>query len=191
MGGASSEVTASTTNVLIESAHFDPTTVARSSRRHRLTTEASKRFERGVDPDVTAAAAELGGATCWSQLGGGTPDAGVTDVDHRVARQPFDFDPGLPSRYVGLDYPREEVLATLRAIGCEVTEAGGVAEVSDAFGKGDVVSVLPPSWRPDLNDGPDLVEEVARVRGYDEIPSVLPAGRPRAGASPTASAPGA
>ena len=59
MGGESSEVTSSTTNVLIESAHFDPTTVARSSRRHRLTTEASKRFERGVDPDVTAAAAEL------------------------------------------------------------------------------------------------------------------------------------
>ena len=108
------------------------------------------------------------------ELGGGTPDVGVTDVDHRRARQPFDFDPGLPTRYVGLDYPREEVLATLRAIGCEVTEASGVAEVSDAFGKGDVLSVLPPSWRPDLNDGPDLVEEVARVRGYDQIPSVLP-----------------
>jgi len=173
MGGESSEVGPSTTNVLIESAHFDATTVARSSRRHRLTTEASKRFERGVDPDVTAAAAELA-VRLLVELGGGTPDEGVTDVDHRRARQPFDFDPGLPTRYVGLDYPREEVLATLRAIGCEVTEASGVAEVSDAFGKGDVLSVLPPSWRPDLNDGPDLVEEVARVRGYDQIPSVLP-----------------
>ena len=173
MGGESSEVTSTTGNVLIESAHFDPTTVARSSRRHRLTTEASKRFERGVDPDVTAAAAELA-VRLLVQLGGGTPDEGVTDVDHRRARRPFDFDPGLPSRYVGLDYPREEVLATLRAIGCEVTEPGGVAEVSDAFGKGDVVSVLPASWRPDLGDGPDLVEEVARVRGYDQIPSVLP-----------------
>ena len=173
MGGASSEVTAGTTNVLIESAHFDPTTVARSSRRHRLTTEASKRFERGVDPDVTAAAAQLA-VDLLVSLGGGTPDAGVTDVDHRVAREPFDFDPGLPTRYVGLEYPREEVLATLRAIGCRLSGTGGVSEVSDAFGHGDVVSVLPPSWRPDLNDGPDLVEEVARVRGYDQIPSVLP-----------------
>jgi phenylalanyl-tRNA synthetase beta chain len=173
MGGESSEVGSSTTNVLIESAHFDPTTVARSSRRHRLTTEASKRFERGVDPDVTAAAAQLA-VDLLVSLGGGTPDAGVTDVDHRVAREPFDFDPALPTRYVGLEYPREEVLATLRAIGCTVSGPGGVAEVSDAFGHGDVVSVLPPSWRPDLNDGPDLVEEVARVRGYDQIPSVLP-----------------
>ncbi|SES49593.1 phenylalanyl-tRNA synthetase beta subunit [Pedococcus cremeus] len=173
MGGESSEVTSSTTNVLIESAHFDPTTVARSSRRHRLTTEASKRFERGVDPDVTAAAAELA-VRLLVELGGGTPDPGVTDIDHRRGREPFAFDLGLPSRYVGLDYPRDEVLATLRAIGCEVTEPSGVGDVSDAFGHGDVVSVLPASWRPDLADGPDLVEEVARVRGYDQIPSVLP-----------------
>ena len=182
MGGEASEVTSSTTNVLIESAHFDPTTVARSSRRHRLTTEASKRFERGVDPDVTAVAAELA-VRLLLELGGGTPDPGVTDVDHRTARRPFDFDPGLPSRYVGLDYPREEVLATLRAIGCEVTEPSGVADVSDAFGKGDLVSVLPASWRPDLGDGPDLVEEVARVRGYDEIPSILPQAPPGHGLS--------
>jgi phenylalanyl-tRNA synthetase beta chain len=173
MGGESSEVSSATTNVLIESAHFDPTTVARSSRRHRLTTEASKRFERGVDPDVTAAAAELA-VRLLVELGGGTPDPGVTDVDHRRGREPFDFDLGLPSRYVGLDYPRDEVIATLQAIGCEVTEPGGVGDVSDAFGHGDVVSVLPASWRPDLADGPDLVEEVARVRGYDQIPSVLP-----------------
>ncbi|MDF2145898.1 phenylalanine--tRNA ligase subunit beta [Knoellia sp. p5-6-4] len=173
MGGESSEVGSSTTNVLIESAHFDPTTVARSSRRHRLTTEASKRFERGVDPEVTAAAAQLA-VDLLVSLGGGTPDAGVTDVDHRVDREPFDFDPALPTRYVGLEYPRAEVLETLRAIGCRVSGPDGVSEVSDAFGHGDVVSVLPPSWRPDLKDGPDLVEEVARVRGYDQIPSVLP-----------------
>jgi phenylalanyl-tRNA synthetase beta chain len=167
MGGESSEVTASTTNVLIESAHFDPTTVARSSRRHRLTTEASKRFERGVDPDVTAAAAQLA-VSLLIELGGGTAEPGVTDVDDRLPREPFRFDLGLPTRYVGLDYPREEVLGTLRAIGCVV-----------AAGTGETVEVLPPSWRPDLADGPDLVEEVARVRGYDEIPSVLP--RPTGG----------
>jgi phenylalanyl-tRNA synthetase beta chain len=162
MGGATSEVGESTTNVLIEAAHFDPVTVARSSRRHRLTTEASKRFERGVDHAVSAAAAQLA-VDLLVEHGGGTADPGVTDVDHRVSAEPFDFDTTLPTRYVGLQYPREEVLATLRGIGCTVTERDG-----------DVVSVLAPSWRPDLTNGPELVEEVARVRGYDQIPSVLP-----------------
>ena len=168
MGGATSEVTGTTTNVLIEAAHFDPITVARSSRRHRLTTEASKRFERGVDHAVTAAAAQLA-VDLLVEHGGGTADEGVTDVDLRVAAEPFDFDTTLPTRYIGLDYPREpRSLATLRAIGCEVVEPAG-------DGAGDThVAVLPPSWRPDLTDGPELVEEVARVRGYDQIPSVLP-----------------
>jgi phenylalanyl-tRNA synthetase beta chain len=163
MGGATSEVTDSTTNVLIEAAHFDPTSVARSSRRHRLTTEASKRFERGVDPAVAAAAAQLA-VDLLVEHGGGTADEGVTDVDHRVPAEAFPFDMTLPTRYIGIEFPREEVLATLRAIGCDVTEGASPTEVT----------VLPPSWRPDLTDGPELVEEVARVRGYDQIPSVLP-----------------
>lgn len=162
MGGESSEVTESTTDVLIEAAHFDPVTVARSSRRHRLTTEASKRFERGVDPAITAAAAQLA-VDLLVEHGGGTADEGVTDVDNRVAVGAFDFDVTLPTRYIGLDYPRDEVVATLRAIGCDVDER-----------EGDLVSVTAASWRPDLTDGPELVEEVARVRGYDQIPSVLP-----------------
>ena len=126
MGGATSEVTGTTTNVLIEAAHFDPITVARSSRRHRLTTEASKRFERGVDHAVPAAAAQLA-VDLLVEHGGGTADQGVTDVDLRVAAEPFDFDPSLPTRYIGLDYPRAEVLATLRAIGCEVRGRGRAA----------------------------------------------------------------
>lgn len=162
MGGESSEVSDRTTNILIEAAHFDPVSVARSARRHRLSTEASRRFERGVDPDVTAAAAQLA-VDLLVEHGGGTADPTYTDVDHRLDREPFDFDTTLPTRYVGLEYPREEVLATLAAIGCTVQERDG-----------DVVSVLAPSWRPDLTDGPELVEEVARVRGYDQIPSVLP-----------------
>ena len=162
MGGESSEVSDSTTDVLIEAAHFDAVTVARSSRRHRLTTEASKRFERGVDPAVTAAAAQLA-VDLLVEHGGGTADAGVTDVDHREPAQPFTFDVTLPTRYIGLDYGRDEVLTTLRAIGCEVEERDG-----------NVVSVVAAPWRPDLTDGPELVEEVARVRGFDQIPSVLP-----------------
>ncbi|MGE9781102.1 phenylalanine--tRNA ligase subunit beta [Janibacter sp. G368] len=161
MGGASSEVDDATTDVLVEAAHFDAVSVARSARRHRLTTEASKRFERGVDPAVTAAAAQLA-VDLLVEHGGGTADDTATDVGTPAPPAAIPFDPTLPSRYIGLDYPREEVVATLTAIGCAVAD------------EGESLLVTPPTWRPDLEDGPDLVEEVARVRGYDQIPSVVP-----------------
>ncbi|MEO7447094.1 MAG: phenylalanine--tRNA ligase subunit beta, partial [Humibacillus sp.] len=106
MGGASSEVGRATTDVVIEAAHFDPTTVARSSRRHRLTSEASKRFERGVDPAVTAAAAQLA-VDLLVAHGGGTADPGVTDVDHTSPPAAYLLDVTEPGRIVGVDYPRE------------------------------------------------------------------------------------
>ncbi len=175
MGGATSEVGASTTDVLVEAAHFDPTSVARSSRRHRLITEASKRFERGVDPDITAIAAELA-VNLLMEFGGGTADDGVTDVDHRPARDRIDLDPSLPARLIGLPYSRQEVIETLREIGCDVVEpAGSVSGTESGSGSpSGALSVLPPSWRPDLTNGPDFAEEVVRLRGYDQIPSVLP-----------------
>ena len=165
MGGATSEVGPSTTDVLVEAAHFDPTSVARSSRRHKLTTEASKRFERGVDPDITDVAAQMA-VNLLLEFGGGSADVGVTDVDHRPARPRIDLDPSLPARLIGLPYSRPEVISTLREIGCDVLEP-------DEPGAA-VLSVLPPAWRPDLTNGPDFAEEVVRLRGYDQIPSVLP-----------------
>lgn len=169
MGGETSEVSDATTNVLVEAAHFDPVTVARSARRHRLATEASKRFERGVDPAVTAAAAQLA-VDLLVEHGGGTADPAATDVGRPAHPAPIVIDPELPTRYIGLDYPREEVVATLTAIGCTVADTP--ADPGSA-GAG-TLTVTPPTWRPDLVDGPDLVEEVARVRGYDAIPSVVP-----------------
>jgi len=169
MGGATSEVGASTRDVLIEAAHFDPTSVARSSRRHKLTTEASKRFERGVDPEITAVAAQLA-VNLLVEFGGGAVDDGVTDVDHRPPRARIDLDPSLPARLVGLPYSREEVIASLRQIGCDVLEMTEPGSESESL----TVSVLPPSWRPDLGNGPDFAEEVVRLRGYDQIPSILP-----------------
>lgn len=171
MGGATSEVSASTTNVLIEAAHFDPISIARSSRRHRLSTEASKRFERGVDPAMAAAVAELA-VQFLVEHGGGVADPEVTDADLRTERSAYRFDTTLaqaliePGPSEGLDHG--SVVSVLQAIGCTVTSAG-----DPGAGNTDV-DVLPPSWRPDLRNGPDLVEEVARVRGYDKIPSVVP-----------------
>ncbi len=168
MGGATSEVSPTTTDVLIEAAHFDPVTVARSSRRHKLVTEASKRFERGADPALPPAAAQL----CVDLLvehGGGTVDSAVTDVDETRPRDAYELDVALPTRLVGVDYPRERVVEILRAEGCTVDDAGG-----------PTIRVTPPTWRPDLVDGPDYAEEVARIDGYEKIPSIVrtpPSGR--------------
>jgi phenylalanyl-tRNA synthetase beta chain len=168
MGGATSEVTPTTTDVLVEAAHFDPITVARSSRRHKLVSEASKRFERGVDPALPPAAAQLV-VDLLVEHGGGTADPAVTDVDDTQPRDAYALDVALPSRLVGVDYPRERVVEILRVEGCAVVDEGGEA-----------VRVTPPSWRPDLVDGPDYAEEVARIDGYEKIPSIVrtpPSGR--------------
>jgi phenylalanyl-tRNA synthetase beta chain len=168
MGGATSEVTPTTTDVLIEAAHFDPVTVARSSRRHKLVTEASKRFERGVDPALPPAAAQLV-VDLLVEHGGGTADPAVTDVDNTEPRDAYELDVTLPTRLVGVDYSRQRVTEILWSEGCAVEDRGG-----------DTVEVTPPTWRPDLVDGPDYAEEVARLDGYEKIPSIVrtpPSGR--------------
>jgi len=160
MGGELTEVGPSTRDVLIEAAHFDPVSVARTARRHRLPSEASKRFERGVDPDVAAAAADLAVALLVEH-GGATADPRVGDLDDRTPPTTIELPVSLPAALVGVDYPDAEVTARLLEIGCAVT--------------GDeLLTVAPPSWRPDLVQPYDLVEEVARLEGYDRIPSVLP-----------------
>jgi phenylalanyl-tRNA synthetase beta chain len=160
MGGASSEVGDSTTDVLVEAAHFDPVTVARTARRHKLSTEASRRFERGVDTELADRAAELA-VRLLIEHGGGAPGP-VTDVDERAPIEPVRMAWDLPNRLVGRDWTRAEVVETLTEIGCKVAQDG------------DTLVVTAPSWRPDLRLGVDLVEEVARLRGYEHIPSVLP-----------------
>lgn len=171
MGGASSEVTGDTTDVLIESAHFDARSVSRTARRHRLPSEASKRFERGVDPDICAIAAQMA-VDLLVQLGGGTADPDITDVDQRQPRARITFDLALPSAYVGYSYDPERVIDILQEIGCDVS-------TSDS----GTVEVLPASWRPDLVDAPTLVEEVARIVGYAHIPSLVPGGSGGSGLS--------
>ncbi|MFN0283999.1 MAG: phenylalanine--tRNA ligase subunit beta [Kineosporiaceae bacterium] len=163
MGGASSEVSATTTDILLEAAHFDPVTVARTARRHRLSTEASRRFERGVDTDLADRAAELA-VRLLVEHAGGTAGA-VTDVDERVAIVPVELRTDLAERVIGVPLDRDSVVAHLERMECRVAPGGS--------GR-DVLSVTPPSWRPDLRIPVDLVEEIARLVGYDAIPSVLP-----------------
>ncbi|WP_449385335.1 phenylalanine--tRNA ligase subunit beta [Cellulomonas soli] len=162
MGGADSEVGPGTSDLLIEAAHFDPVTVARTARRHKLPSEAAKRFERGVDPQLPRVAVARV-AALLVEHGGGVVDDALTDVDRTAAptvvRLPLD----LPARLVGVGYTGAQVRETLEQIGCSVEGADE-----------GVVDVRIPPWRPDLAVPVDLVEEVARLRGYDAIPSVLP-----------------
>jgi phenylalanyl-tRNA synthetase beta chain len=163
MGGAATEIGDTTTSVLIESAHFLPLAIARAARRHKLPSEASKRFERGVDPDLADAAAEAA-VRLLVALGGGTEGA-ATDVDETpepaVLRLPAD----LPGRVAGVPYPADVVRRRLEQVGCTVAGAADGAAVLD---------VTPPTWRPDLTGSAELVEEVVRLEGYDAIPVVLP-----------------
>lgn len=167
MGGLSTEIVDSTNAVLLEAAHWDPVTVGRSARRHRLISEASKRFERGVDPEMARVAVARASALLV-EYGGGRVLPGVLDVDYRVPRAPIPLDSGLPGRVAGIDYPCGTVTAALADIGCTVSGAVTLA-------------VLPPPWRPDLTDPADLCEEVTRVDGYDAVPSTLPLAPPGRG----------
>jgi phenylalanyl-tRNA synthetase beta chain len=161
MGGATTEIDATTSQVLIEGAHFTASVISRSARRHGLLSEASRRFERGVDPAVASVAVQRA-ADLLAEFGGGTAETTSTDVGERPPPTTIRISATLPAEVVGVDYDRDEVLGTLLAVGCAVDEVG--AELS----------VTVPSWRPDLRDPFDLVEEVARLAGYDRIPSVLP-----------------
>lgn len=161
MGGATSEVTETTTNVLIEAAHFHPVSVARSARRHKLPTESSKRFERGVDYQLAPVAAQRA-ADLLVRYGGGSYGP-ITEIDCTQAPAPIEFALDAASRLTGVDYPREQVVGLLREIGCQVNDDGGAT-----------VQVSAPSWRPDLTGSAELVEEIARLDGYDNIPVQLP-----------------
>jgi phenylalanyl-tRNA synthetase beta chain len=168
MGGASTEIGDGTTNVLLEAAHWEPTGVARTARRHRLPSEAAKRFERGVDPEMTvvalARAAEL-----LSEYGGASVVGGVVDVDTRGPRATIELDAAEPARVAGVPYTAAQVVELLGAVGADV-DAGG-----------NPLVVTPPTWRPDLTDPADLIEEVVRLAGYDDVPSVLPTAPPGRG----------
>ena len=164
MGGSSTELSPATTTVLVEAAHFDPVAVARAARRHKLPSEASRRFERGVDADLPAVAAGLV-VRMLVDLGGATADPALTDVDRRVAPRAVDLPAGLPARVAGRAFTSAEVLAHLGSVGCRVHDSGA-----------DPLSVTPPSWRPDLTDPVDLVEEVVRLAGYDTVPATVPTG---------------
>ncbi|GAA2554074.1 MULTISPECIES: phenylalanine--tRNA ligase subunit beta [Streptomyces] len=171
MGGANTEIADhddtenASTDVVIEAAHFDAVSIARTARRHKLSSEASRRFERGVDPQAAAAAAQRT-VDLLVLLAGGTAEAGVTEVIAPTAPHTITIPADHPDRVAGVAYGRETVVRRLQEVGCDV------------YGQDELI-VTVPSWRPDLTDPNDLAEEVIRLEGYENLPSTLP--RPPAG----------
>ena len=167
MGGASTEVSDATTKILLEAAIFDPISIARSARRHKLPSEASRRFERGVDHKVSAYAAARAAQLLVELAGGKLSGLGAEHVTESAAVK-ISMDASFPSALVGYEYQEKEVVAALEMIGCKVS------------GKGSL-EVEVPSWRPDLRHKTDLAEEVARLVGYDKIPATIPVAPPGRG----------
>ena len=167
MGGASTELRGTTVDVVIEAAQFEPNTISRTLRRHNLPSEASKRFHRGVDPNAAYSAAHLA-ARLLVELAGGTLSADET-VAGAVPDMPLQaIDASLPSAILGVPVPTERVVEILRESGCDV-------EVDPSTVPGqERLSLVPPTWRPDLRDPYDYVEEVGRKVGFDTLPSIVP-----------------
>ncbi|MFF3348580.1 phenylalanine--tRNA ligase subunit beta [Streptomyces sp. NPDC002779] len=166
MGGANTEIADhddvenASTDVVIEAAHFDAVAIARTARRHKLSSEASRRFERGVDPMAAAAAAQRT-VDLLVLLAGGTADAGVTEVIAPSAPHTITVAADHPDKVAGVEYGRETVVRRLQEVGCDV------------YGQDELI-VTVPSWRPDLLEQNDLAEEVIRLEGYENLPSTLP-----------------
>ncbi|MFG1710056.1 phenylalanine--tRNA ligase subunit beta [Nonomuraea sp. M3C6] len=197
MGGLETEISDVSTDIVIEAAHFSATGISRESRRHGLVSEASKRFERGVDRELPLVASWRA-VRLLAELGGATVQPGVTHAQVDVSPPRIAIPSGYPSAVAGVTYSKETVISRLEQVGCVVTAGsdpavrkggvdptgvvtGGALAVKLAVTGDDMITVTPPSWRPDLTDPNDLAEEVIRLEGYESLPSVLPSAPAGAG----------
>ncbi|MDH3443407.1 MAG: phenylalanine--tRNA ligase subunit beta, partial [Deltaproteobacteria bacterium] len=163
MGGMNSEVRGITKSVLLESANFDATTIRRTAKRLGLHSEASHRFERGVDPGGTVAALDRA-AAMLAEWAGGSPVSGVMD---RYPRRPKPLSIGLReaqiSKLLGVTIETKSAEKLLHSLGIQTTRRAG-----------KLINCLPPPGRSDLSREADIIEELARLYGYDKIPSTIP-----------------
>jgi phenylalanyl-tRNA synthetase beta chain len=177
MGAGTTEVRNTTTDVLLEAAVWDPAAVSRTQRRLHLYSEAGRRYERFVDPAISVAALDRC-ASLLADIASGTIEPKLTDWRGDPPRKDWAHPPvsmavDLPDRTAGVDYADGTTQRRLTQIGAHV--------VTD----GERVTATPPSWRPDLREPADLVEEVLRLEGLEIIPSVLPQAPAGRGLSPS------
>lgn len=155
MGGASTEIRSSTRRIALEAAHFSPQRVAITSRRHKLGSEASRRFERGVDPEL-APVASARASQLLAEISGAR-EIGAAEVNNAASSRSVRLRRDFAVRIIGCEYEEHEIEHALQAFGCQITNT------ADSF----VVGI--PSWRPDLVHENDFAEEVARFYGYQRI----------------------
>jgi phenylalanyl-tRNA synthetase beta chain len=165
MGGEGSEVSDSTTDLILESAYFDHASIAYTSRRHGLRTEASARFERGADPGAVAVAAARAAALMAQVARAHVSASEVDEYPAPVERRSIVLRPHRTPKILGVDVPADRQVKHLQSIGIEAVEAEGG------------IQAIVPTWRPDVTREIDLVEEVVRLHGIDRVPSTLPPGR--------------
>jgi phenylalanyl-tRNA synthetase beta chain len=164
MGGLNSEIRYDTQDVIIECAYFDPVHVRRTAKALGMSTDSSRRFERGCDPENVPNVA-LAAASLMQEWGGGEVLSGVVDCHPKpVARKSFSFRPRKASELIGINFDSKDVEDILIRLGCSMKSTGETWQVEA------------PSWRPDLEREVDLTEEMIRVRGYDEIPTAETSG---------------
>jgi phenylalanyl-tRNA synthetase beta chain len=175
MGGAETEVRATTRDVLIESAQFAPARVRRTSKRLGLRSEASYRFERGVDPEGVGRAADRA-ARLLAELAGGTVSRGRVEAKGSAPQRAGEIvlDPAHPNRLLGAALSTEEIVSLLSRVGVQAR-----LDVENRL------RCTVPSWRNDLSIAEDLIEEIARIHGYDAIEPTMP----RAALAPVARPP--
>jgi phenylalanyl-tRNA synthetase beta chain len=166
MGGLNSEIKDSTTSILLESAFFKPAAVRKTSKRLGLHTESSHRFERGIDIGGVTRALDRAAALII-ELAGGSLAQGSVDA-YPVKNQPaaIMFRPERANSLIGIDLKREEIIDILKRLECLVSD-----------GPDGAVTVTPPSYRIDIEREIDLIEEVARMNGFDQIPATMPIAR--------------
>ena len=173
MGGEDSEIADTTENVLLECAYFDPRSVRRTSRRLGLHTDASHRFERGVDPNGVERVTQRCTALIAEVAGGAVMRTPVDEYPRPVERRVVGLRRPRAAALLGVDVPRDRSEQILTGLGCELGGDGA-----------DAWRVTVPTWRPDIAREADLIEELGRVHGYEHIPTEIPHVRPSAEGSP-------
>jgi phenylalanyl-tRNA synthetase beta chain len=161
MGGLNSEIREDTQDVLIECAYFDPVHVRRTAHTRGLGTESSRRFERGTDPNGIPRVIDAAAALMQQWADGTVYKGRVDNYPRKIEPNHITFRPQRAVALVGLDMKSNEISDTLSRLGCEVQASDGNWQVTA------------PTYRPDLEREVDLIEEIIRVHGYDEIPSAV------------------
>jgi phenylalanyl-tRNA synthetase beta chain len=167
MGGLNSEIEESTTRVLLESAYFNPVSIRRTSKRLGLSTDAAYRFERGVDPEGQIVSANRA-AKLMAELGSGRLISGLIDeYPRRRSIKSVKLSIKNTNRLLGTRLPRKKIATFLKSIEFKVEEKSTANEK-------DTLNVTPPSFRVDISRPEDLMEEIARLSGYNHIPTTFP-----------------